>query len=231
MALQVYHIANAMTSGPRVGGMGMDKRAAGLTAIIARLYSLKSMGGDKATIAAEIGLAVKELEREVALKYPFMTMAEIQYALESGVKGEMDDEPTFLSVANYCKWLSAYRRSEARKEGLQAVENGKRVEVPALPVGDVLARNDEYNEMLAKQLFQEAKSEGRFAQSHTNISVANCYNYLRAKGRMERPSAAEIQAATHEAVKAVKPGESRDSVAWRVKRILLQEFMLKHINN
>lgn len=228
MALQVYYIANAMQSGPRVGRMDMEKRVAGLTVIIARLYSLKSMGGDKQALQREIALAVSEMEKEIAMKCPFMTMAEIQYALESGVKGELDGDPTILSVANYCKWLAEYRNSDARKEGIQAIENGKRVEVPALPVGDVLARNEAVCENLAKELFAEVKATGHFGD-HYDVCVANVYNYLRKKGRMEKPSAAEIQAAFHEAAKYSKKGEGAPEDANRAKRILLEKFMLKHV--
>lgn len=229
MALQVYYIAQAMKTGTRVGMLDMERRVAGLTAIIARLYSLKSMGGDKATLMQEIGLAVPEIEKEIALKCPFMTMAEIQYALESGVKGELDDDPTYLSVANYCKWLAEYRNSDARKEGVQAVENGKRVEAPALPLGDILARNEAVCENLAKELFAEVKAGGHFSSEHYDINVAMVYNYLRKNGRMEKPSAEEIQAAFHEAAKRSRKGEAASDDANRAKRILLEKFMLKHV--
>lgn len=241
--LQVSYIADAMRAGARIGSIGMDKRVAGLTAIVARLYSLKGMGGSKEAIAQEIALAVKELERDVAVKYPFMTMAELQYALESGVKGELDDEPTYLSVANYCRWLSIYRRSDARKEGVQVVENGLRVAAPAmqLEAGTVDSRNAEAAKRALGEYTEEIRTDGCISHAHLDGAVASVYDYLRASGAMPKPAPAQIQAAMHKAASA-RVGSSHEktvegiiaaaasTVNAKAKRYLLEDYLKTRIS-
>ena len=248
MALEVYCIANAMKNGPKVGAMGMEKRAIGLLGVIARLYSLKGMGekaiehdengrpimkDGKPVPSKEVHLAIIEMDKELALRYPFLTMGEVQYALESGVKGQLDDEPTYLNVANYSRWLKEYRQSGERQDADLINKTGQRVQEPAhlLPVGDVIARNTEYAEAFAKTLFDEIKRNGRFDSAHTDMAVAMVYNYLRKEGRMEKPAADLIQDAFSQAAKLVREGEDKNRTAIRVKRILLQNFMLSHVNN
>lgn len=235
-------IVNAMQSGPRNGKIGMEARVAGVIAVVSRLYSIKGMGGDKESISKEIAFAAHELEREIALKYPFMTMSEIQYALEAGVKGELDNEPTYLNVANYSKWLRLYRNSRERLEALQAVENGQHLAAPAqqIEAGTVESRNEATMPTAFEQMCEEVHMFGHIDKSHFDGTCAAVYDWLRAQGRMPRPDAKTGQAAMDAAVKAVKPMKrggdepfsidriiegAMGQVKARAKRILLEQYI------
>lgn len=195
--MEIYDIANAMQERPKFGALEMNKKAAGLTAIVARLYSLKGQGGNAADLSAEISLAVTELEKECAKKYPFFSMSEIRLALEAGVKGELNDEPTYLNTANYCKWLALYRKSAARLEASQAVDSRLRIAAPVqqLDAGTVETRNAVAMEDLLARVHEEVKTTGSISSTHIVPALAALYDWLRYNGRMERPTAAAIQAA------------------------------------
>lgn len=249
--METNAIINAMQSGEgKVGAIGIDKRRAGLTAIIARLYSLKGMANAAAVkgqdgkdyLSPDVQLAVNELEKEISLRYPFLTMSEVRYALEAGVKGEFDSDPTFLNVANFCKWLRKYRNSLERVEALQAIANGMRVAEAAqqLPAGTIETRNAEAVRKALSEIEAEVRESGRIAPSHLDGMCASVYDWLRAQGRMERPDPVTGQAAMDEAVKAVKAMKKngRESVAVadiiegamaqvkaRAKRILLEKHL------
>lgn len=246
IARQTNAIINAIQSGEgKVGEIGIDKRKAGLTAIIARLYSLKGMantavvkGQDgKDYLSPDVQLAIDEMEKEIALKYPFFTMSEVRYALEAGVKGELDNDPTFLTVVNFCKWLRKYRNSLERSEALQVIADGMGEDESAEAIEDLNAK------AVSKALSEieaEVRESGRIAPSHLDGMCASVYDWLRAQGRMERPDPVTGQAAMDEAVKAVKAMKrnGRESVAVadiiegamaqvkaRAKRILLEKHL------
>lgn len=242
--MELYDIANAMQERPKFGALDMNKRHAGLTAIIARLYSLKGMGGaavvqtndGRTEASADVRLAVLELEKECAQKYPFFSMSEIRLALESGVKGELSDDATYLNVANFCKWLAVYRKSPARLEAAQAVENRQRIAEPVrqLDAGTVESRNDAACQALFDTLLQEVRTTGTLGAGHLSPVVASVYDWLRAKGRMEKPSPAEIQAAMKTAAGQAQGKASTAADAVRLatasvvggaKRILLTNYL------
>ena len=235
--MEIYDIANAMQERPKFGGLDIPKRVAGLTAVVARLYSLKGMGGNGAKLEGEITLAVTELERECAKKYPFFSMSEIRLALEAGVKGELTDEPTYLNAANYCKWLALYRKSAARLEAAQAVDSNLKIAAPAyqLDAGTVASRNEVAMEDLFAQVQEEVKATGKIGAAHFSPTLAALYDWLRAKGQMERPSQAMIQDAMAKAANAAKSEktltvkEAIERAAGTVyagaKRYLLEDYL------
>lgn len=236
--MEVSMIVTAMREPVRFGKLTIEKRVAALTAIIARLYSLKGMGGDAQKMQAEISLAVQELEREIALKYPFFTPGEAKIALESGVKGELDDQPAYLNVANYCRWLRIYRESAARLEASQAVANNIRVAPPAAQIdsGTVESRNRVAGEAYLKTLIAEVKQYGYILPEHLDGACASLYNSLREEGKMEKPSAAAIQEAMHKAAKRMPAGREGRSIEEIIqsaagcvragaKRFLLEEYL------
>lgn len=232
--MEVYYIVNAINQGPKAGALDIDKRKAGLTAIIARLYSLKGMGNSAVVKgpdgrdypSPDVQLAVNELEKEIAFKYPFLTMSEIRLALESGVKGELDDQPTYLNVANYCRWLRLYRNGSDRLEALQAIENGKRLAAPAyqLDAGTVETRNEEAGARKYEELLAEVRETGAIGPAHSDMVCAMVYNYLRKTGRMEKPVQSTIDAAIDVALKF---GCAKPKVNDRAKRVLLQFYLQK----
>lgn len=248
--MEIYSIVSAIRTGEKVGAIGIDKRQAGLLAIIARLYSLKGMGASavvkgkdgKDYPTPDLQLAVTEMEKEIALKYPFLTMEEVRYALESGVKGELDDQPTYLNVANYCRWLREYRNSAARLEATQAIANGLASSQPVaqLDAGTIAARNEVACKRAYAEMLSEVKATGRISDSHVDGNCAGIYDWLRANGRMERPDAKTGQAAMDQAAKSVQAmrrvrGKEAtiseivegavSQVKFRAKRILLESYL------
>lgn len=233
-----------MKDGAKFGALDMDKRQAGLTAIVARLYSLKGMGGaavaqkEDGTVvpSPDVQLAVTELEKECAVKYPFFTLSEIRVALEAGVKGELTDEPAYLNTANMCRWLSIYRKSAARLEAVQAIENDVRVAAPSmqLDAGTVQTRNDEAMKRLEGELLDELRTAGTFGEGRIAPVLAALYDWLRETGRMEKPAPATIQDAMRRAAQAKTDGTIRTAaqvieravagVVTGAKRLLVEDY-------
>lgn len=219
--------------GAKAGQLTIDQRKASIVAIVARLYSLKGQGGDPETLRQEIGLAAYELEKEIAVKYPFFTMEEVRFALESGVKGEWDDDGarfqgTGLNVANYCRWLSAYRNSNERIDALQKIHNPAACPASVryqLPAATVETKNLEACRSLYEMLQQEVQENGCFAPRHMDITLACVYNYLRSAGVMPRPSDADIEAAMATSKTRASINESASTLNFRAKGILLESFI------
>lgn len=238
--MDVYVITTAMQNGLVFTKLDENKKRLGLTAIIARLYSLKGMG-EKAVIlddktgkpskpSPEVLLAVEELTIEVNQKYPFLTMSEIKLALESGVKGELDDQPNILCVANYCRWLSIYRRSEARTEAKQLIENEKRITSHSncLEYGTVESRNDVALRILYKQLKDEVLEKGRIDEAHMDYICAIVYDWCRKTGEMPRPEQSDINHALALVRSARTSRTQTESMIIRqAKRILLEGYLKK----
>lgn len=228
LAMVVYNMQNTA----RVGGLHIDQRKDALTAIVARLYSLRGQGGDPAALAAPLALAVSELEKEVAVKYPFMTLAEIRYALEEGVKGTWETEQTRfqggsgLNVANYCRWLRAYRDSAVRLEAAQAIQNGQRVTDPSRLIApeDIARKNAEYQARTLDLFKQEIHDAGVIDASHLDGRVANTYDDLRKSGAMPLPGKDVIEAAMSRAAAVMRSAE-KCAVILRAKRYILQDWL------
>lgn len=235
--MDTYAIVTAIQDGPRNGGIGTDRRKAGIMAIVARLYSLKGMGNQAVVRGTDgrqypspdVQLAVTELDREIAVKYPFMTMAEIKLALESGVKGELDDQPTYLNVANYCRWLALYRKSAARLEALQAIDNGIRVAAPSnlLDAGTVETRNAEAVKKALELMRLDVDATGAIDASRSDRLCGLVYDYLRKSGQMERPLQSTIDAAIEVARKYGLKHATPLQLNCRAKRTLLQFYLQK----
>lgn len=234
--MDIYMIATAMQDSIAFLNLDENKQRLGLTAIIARLYSLKAMG-DKASIienevakpSHEVLLAVNELLNEVNQKYSFLTLSEIKLALESGVKGELDDQPTYLTIANLCRWLSIYRWSEARTEAKQLVENQRRITAPTnqLEYGTVESRDDIAMRTLYTQLMNEVNEKGCLCEFHIDFNCAAVYDWCRKTGRMQRPS----QKAIDYAISRLRNEKRHKKISEkrlheRAKRILLEEYFV-----
>lgn len=235
--MEISNIVTAMQEGDKNGRIGMERRQAGLLAIIARLYSLKGMGSHAVVVgqdgkqypSPDVQLAVNELDKEIAVKYPYMTMSEVRLALESGVKGELDDQPTILNVANYCRWLSLYRHSAARLEALQAVANGIRVASHAnlLDAGTIESRNEEATKKALEVMRLDVEVNGAIDASRSDRLCGIVYDYLRKCGQMEKPLQSTIDAAIEVARKYGLKHATPLQLNLRAKRTLLQ-FYLSH---
>ena len=226
-------IVHAMTSTVRAAKAEDEQRKAALTAIVARLYSLRGQGGDPAALSAPIALAVSELDKEIMLKYPWFTLAEIRYALEEGIKGTWDTDQTKfqggtgLTVANYCRWLSDYRYSRARLEAEQAVAEGKRITDPSclLAPEDIARKNAEYLKRTIDLFKSEIHETGVIDASHWDGRVANVYDALRKDGTMSLPEKSVIDAAMKRAASDLRQGTEREKLILRAKRYLLQDYL------
>ena len=237
--MDVYSIATAMQNELIFSTLDDKKQRLGLTAIIARLYSLKGMG-DRAMIhedgdpqprpSPEVVLAVEELTKELNQKYPYLTFAEIKLALESGVKGDLDDQSDFLSIANFCRWLSIYYRSGARIEAKQFVESWRRKIAPSnrLEYGTNEVRDDVAMRTLYNQLKSEVQEKGHFSEDHIDLNYALVYDWCRKTGEVPRPVQSDIDYAISLAQNTKARCTKTDSVImYHAKRILLEEFLKK----
>lgn len=240
--MNISSIIHAMQDINRFSQLSSEKKNYALTAIVARLYSLKGMGDktivfkDGKPVKDEKGefvrsenliFAITELEKEIAINYPFLTMSEIQIALEAGVKNELDDDPTFLTVVNFCRWLALYFHSGARLEAAQAINSLKRI-TPSnqIEAGSIESRNDVVLHNLVQLFQEEVKTNGCIAAEHSDRICSLVYDWLRTQG-MERPPQSEIDAAKAVAQKKVTKKSTilEDKVNQRAKRILLENYL------
>ena len=233
--MDINVIAAAMLDGQRFSTLDEDKRYYGLLAIIGRLYSLKGMGDKSAsyengiaTPTPEVLLAVDELTKEIAQNYPYITMSEIKFALESGVKSNLDDQPNILNIANYCRWLALYYKSASRLEAIQLIENRKRITPPSncLGYGEVESRNDKAMRTLYEQFKEEVVEKGCISKKHLDINCSAVYDWCRKAGRILPPSPDKIESA----LTLARNTESRKELSeWktveRAKRIILEEYL------
>ena len=66
---------------------------------------------------------VKVVERDIFEKFPGMTLPEVSYAIEQGVRGEYT-EVTAVNVSNIYKWLKGYRQSSDRAMAIRKLQQG-----------------------------------------------------------------------------------------------------------
>ena len=236
--MELTVVKQNILDGSRFRDLPFEARRAGLTAAVARLYSLKGMGGNAEAIAPEIALAVSELLKECAVTYSGLTMAEIRYALEAGVKGQLDECPTYLNTANMCRWLCEYKNSALRLEALQAVYNDPTAEASRqLTAGTTEARDREAMERFMGTALVEVQTTGSLEASQLRSGAyAALYDYLRKTGRLEKPSNDEILAAFEKVTKGMRPGPKFETVAEAVKsatavsvnavkRLILEDYL------
>lgn len=117
MKLRRTDIINAMMSPVTLAQMTPEDRTAAAAAIIARAYMLKAMA-----IGDEIRNAMAaELAAYTTARFPGMTCAEVQLAVDSGVRGELDNKDTFLSTANIEMWIRTYAESTERNDAAEII--------------------------------------------------------------------------------------------------------------
>ncbi len=236
--MELTVVKQNILDGSRFRDLSFEARRAGLTAAVARLYSLKGMGGNAEAIAPEIALAVSELQKECAVTYSGLTMAEIRYALEAGVKGQLDECPTYLNTANMCRWLTLYQHSALRLEALQALQSETALQPSnQLTAGTTEARDRAAMESFMEKALQDVRVFGALEASPLKSGAyAALYDYLRGTGRLERPSNEELLAAFDKVANGMPRGAHFETVAEAVqsttavavnavKRLILEGYL------
>ena len=168
---------------------------------------------------------VHMVERDIHEKFPGMTLPEVSYAIEQGVRGEYT-EVTAINVSNIYKWLKGYRQSSDRAMAIRKLQQG-------LGLKQVAAKGTltegEKKDILRKgaiRKFCEYRKTGRLQDFGSST-----YNYLAAEGHISltKERKKEIYA---EAVKDLSTeAEMRSKGATSRHERMEAESMIKKILN
>ena len=101
----------------------------------------------------ELVFQASELERELKDNYSYLTLEEVRFALENGVKKRYGDY-FGLNVVSYIEWLDAYKKSDIRRK---AVEELRIKSLPPAPPVDPVLRAKE-SLLLEYNFWNEKKS-------------------------------------------------------------------------
>lgn len=149
-------IRDAQTAPAWCGLDGMSAKDA-LEDCIKHAYTLKGIQWSFDTLR----IAAQELGTYLTRKYDYLTMGEIRLALDSGVRGELGNKDTFVTIANMQTWVRIYAECQERMDVLEQMheERTKKRALPE-PEEDKDSRNRRMWEERPQSLFRYTRENG-----------------------------------------------------------------------
>ena len=172
-------ILNA-ASGPAIGTFPELEQVQMLEAIIKSLYLLQHLDAERDE--KRVKMAATLLQSKIMERCSYLTLGEIRLALESGVYGEFGKD-TFLTPANFVKWITAFIALPGRAETKNDRAEDKKYR-NLLPPADKAARDEAFRKTAPLAAWEEFKRDPFYYEIYAIGYGHALYEALRSSGKM-----------------------------------------------